>query len=702
MMRWMKNKINAPYVSAFLFTLFSLAVFLITTPTLSAAGDLNIAEYLASSKIEPGFFFISPALASVLRFLNRIYTASWWSLFSVMVMFGGLFVFLWFINKRFARQEGIARWLLNGLFVLFFWELLLKYEINFTQTTVIAALAANLLILDCCYEKRGNKKGSVIKLIFAAFLLLLAGSIRWKALILMVPFTFMCLLYFFLFPYTSSNLFAAVKHSFSEKKRLFLLMGMTALVVISSYGIHKLYGNLNPDLGEYVKANALREEICDYKDCYPDYNENTMQMYQELGIKQSWIDMVYGFITGDVNHFSSADLQKMADLKQSSHMKVSNFTSSLKEHTLLWITLIVFLIFLTFLNGRKNCYLPFLGCILAFILCGLYFVAIGRIAWRVTNGCILACVLSFVAMSAYQISEVPLRRFNLTEKTGLLAVTVIFFLVGCVAVYSEKEISFPRARITDQGRADMLAYIASHPDTFYLDIEDMIRYYDAYNLWASHEPEYLDNSISLIAHFIIGEKETLEESGIEDMISDMLIRPDIQVRYSSPYSNGILYRYLKDYYEECVSVSVVDQCGGTRFLRYAEPVIANNVKNDKSVISLDFEMRDEFPEDNSILAAVSLSCNLDPKYRDIYCDYFLNIEDHATGAVYSYGLAKKEEGCSGELLWMDGTWEIDDLSVSLLGANAEGSYDILANVTEDFLASGIEEYESVKGSEWIK
>lgn len=695
----MKDKVNSPYFSAFLFTFFSLIVFLVTTPKLSAAGDLNIAEYLTSSKIEPGFFFISPALASVLRFLNRIYTASWWSLFSVTVMFGGLFIFLWFINKRYERQEWPARLLLNGLFVLFFWELLLKYEINFTQTTVIAGLAASLLILDCCYEKKANKKFSVMKLIFAVLLLFLSGSIRWKALVLMVPFIFMCLTYFFILPYTSSNLFSSVKRSFSEKKRLLFLMGMAALVVISSYGIHKLYGKLNPDLGEYVKANALREEICDYKDRYPEYNENTMQMYQERGIKQSWIDMVCGFITGDLNHFSSGDLQKMADLKQSSHTKVTAFTSSLKAHTLLWITMAALLVLLTFLNGRKNCYLPFIGCVLAFILCGLYFVAIGRIAWRVTNGCILACVLSFTAMSAHQISEIPLRRFNLTEKTGLLAIAGIFFLVGCVAVWSEKEISFPRAKVTDEGRADLLEYIDGHPDTLYLDIEDMSRYYDAYNLWASHEPEYLDNSISLIAHFMIGEKETLKAAGIDDMINDMLVRPDIQVKYCSPYSNGILYRYLKDYYDECVSVSIVDQYGGTRFLRYARPVIADDVKNDNSVISAAFEMQDEFPEDPSVRAAISISCSLASEDRDVYQDYFLNIEDLAAGTVYSYGLTKGENGCGGELLWMDETWDPEDISVSVLGSSMDGSYDMLADVTEDFLASGIELYGSEKGSE---
>ena len=201
MMKWIRNKMDSPCTIGFLFTFFTAGIFLITEPALSPAGDLNIAEYLASSAIKEGFFFISPVLAFVLRLFNRIYTANWWSIFSVAAMFGGLFVFLWFLNKRYQKQQWTVRLFLNGLFVLFLWELMLKYEINFTQTTTITALAAALLILDCCYEKQENKKNVIIKLVFGISLLFLAGSIRWKALALMLPFIVMCLVYFFLFQF---------------------------------------------------------------------------------------------------------------------------------------------------------------------------------------------------------------------------------------------------------------------------------------------------------------------------------------------------------------------------------------------------------------------------------------------------------------------------------------------------------------------
>ena len=694
------SKLNFSYVIAFALTAFALFVFLVTEPALSAAGDMNIAEYLGSSKIAPGFFFISPALACVLRFFNAIFTANWWALFSIAVMFGGLYVFLWFVNKRSALREWTALLLTDGLFVLFFWELMLRHEINFTQTTIISGLSAVLLILDSCYECADDKpaahKSSIVKISLGVCLLFVSGSVRWKALVLMLPFAVMCLGYFFVFPCTSTNLIESLRSSWQTKKKLLMTAGMVILVVFMSYGLHRLYGIINPDLGEYVEANALREAICDYADQYPDY-EHHAEMYRELGIRQSWIDMVCAFLTGDKNHFSSGDLDKMAALKQSSHMTVSNFTGSLKGHTVMWISLTVLLVFMTLLRGRKQFYIPLLGCIVAFILCGLYFIMIGRIEWRVTSGCVLASALSYIAMMAYQSTRAEVSEFNLKAKTGLLVLTAIFFVVGCVCVRLEKEFSLPRAAVTDEERAGMLDYIDANADTLYLDVEDTLRFYNSYNLWAAHEPEYMDNVISLVAHFIIGEKETLAAAGTDNIINDMLTRPNIYVRYCSYETNGIFLNYLRDYYDECISVSVVDGYGSTRYLRYSLPIDeVVEISENPAQGDVIFEALDEFPDDLYVITAVRVNFRQDTADENVYRDYYLNVTDAATGAVYSYGLKSDESGCSGKVLWMDGTWGLDTVSVSLVGYDSDGTYHAILDVTEEFVSLLHASYGSVE------
>ncbi|MCM1144302.1 MAG: hypothetical protein NC318_08010 [Blautia sp.] len=683
----LKEKINHPCFYAFLFTAFSLLLFLVTTPQLSQAGDVNIAEYLISSKIKPGFFFISPVLAAILRFFHGIIAANWWSIFSVAVMVLGLFIFLWFLNKRYARYDGVVRLFLSGLFVLIFWELILKNEVNFTQTTVIAGLAAILLILDCCYEKMGHSKSCIFKMASGVFLLFLAGAIRWKALVLMAPFAVMCLAYFFLFPYTSSSLLSSIKNSFRYRKKFLLLAAGIVLVIALSGGLHKLYQIGNPDLGAYVESNALREEICDYADRYPAYEESTATMYEERGITQSWITMVCGFLTGDENHFMAEDLRKMAALRLSSHKQPSDFIGSLKGHTLLWIGIVLLFVSLMYLSGRKNAFLPLLGVLSAFLFCGLYFIAIGRIAWRVTNGCILACILSFIAMTEHPVSEKVSRKFDLTAKTGVVALTMLCFVTGCAAVRFEKEFELPRAVTTDEELAGMLTYIDANSDITYLDIEESLRYYNAHNMWSAHEADYLDNSFSLVAHFILGEKETLAARGIHDVVGEMLSRSDIQVRYCSPYTNGVFLQYLRDYYDKCVSVSVVDRYGGTKFLRYASPVALDETAaegNQNSTVT--FEIVDDFADDTAILASIEMtymSENTAPSYQD----YYLNITDNTTGALYSYGLKANEHGCGGAVVWMQDTWKPENISVVLVGQDKDGHNKAIADVTESFLAT---------------
>lgn len=116
----MANKGGGSFVTAALLTAISLLVFLLTKPVLSTAGDINIAGHLAASKIRPGFFFISPALASLLRALSGVFKVNWWSVFSIIVMFAGLFIFLWFINERNREGSKASRFLLMVLFACIF------------------------------------------------------------------------------------------------------------------------------------------------------------------------------------------------------------------------------------------------------------------------------------------------------------------------------------------------------------------------------------------------------------------------------------------------------------------------------------------------------------------------------------------------------------------------------------------------------
>lgn len=665
--------INAPEFIAAGCTLVLLLLFLFTSPMLSLAGDVNISEYLSSSKVKAGFFFISPVLAGFLRVLNHIYRANWWSVFSVSQMFIGLFIFIWFLNKRYRNDGWIVRILLSELFSIFYWEAILKYEVNFTQTACIASLSGALLLIDCCCEYRRNRWMNHIKVVWSIGLILLSGAIRWKAALLMLPFELMGLFYFLVVPCADS-------HRENHKKYMIAAVVMMTSAVMFSKGLHTAYVLLNPELGEYVEANALREEIADYVDQYPPYEEAKM-IYEERGIKQSWMQMLYTFLTGDANHFSSEDLKKMVDLKQSSKKTVKEYVDTLKEHNLMWAAVGLFVCAILIRKGMRNSILPLLGCVFSFFMVSLYFVFIGRFEWRVTNGCILACVISFVIMTSYAACQAVHVKFNRVVKAGVLAAMVIMLLSEGVSVKKENSmLVMPKASVLNQDLADTLAYIDANSDILYLTIDSGFRYYSAYNMWAYHDPEYLNNSFSLVTHFILGGKDVLSDRGVKDLLKDLLEKPDIYCKYS-PKRNKVFYDYLRDYYEPCVTLSVVDSFGKTKFLRYAKPVAADRIKEYDLKVAL--KCVDEFLEDESIIDEVAVCFEIS-EIQNEYTDFFLNIMDHSSGDVYSYGLKLDHNKCSGQILRMESTWG-QNISVNLVGQDLAGNYDVLTDITDMFV-----------------
>lgn len=672
---------NSPILFSFVLSLFTCMVFMCTSPRLSSAGDKNISEFLSSSeKIREGFFFISPVLAGILRAFNHIFLANWWSIFSIFIMFIGQYTFLWIVNKRLIRYDWTIRMLASALFVLFFWELILKYEINFTQTAVIASLTGFCLMADLCFYPFVNKKNS-IRIIAGVVLLLVGGAIRWKALMMTLPFEIMVLSYMFMFPYLKDNTFKSVKNSIKNKKHILTIISIIVITFIGSYAIHKLYSVYNPQIEEYLEANELRENIGDYKGRYPLYEDNK-NVYEQLGIKSSWIEMVYNFYTSDTNYFSSDDLHKMASLRGRTDKKVKEFIDTLKGNYILWFSLFCIFIGIFILRGWKNSIFPLIGCISAYVLFSLFFVKIGRFEWRVTNGVILAGVISFIVMSFHPVSVEKNFKMNLSIKIGIFALITLLSIIGVAAVKTEKNLSKPMAKVSNQELADVLDYINDNNDTVYLYITGF-RFVDAYNLWATHSTDYLDNYFTLAGHFIMGCSDKLEEYGISDLYNDMIDRTDVYIIYSKKMTS-VLTNYLRDYYDPFISISVIDEFKGVYFLRYSKQIIPVKRYDEENDIECDIASINLFEKDDAVYQTYKVNCNVNDGLVSIYKDFYINIKDLETSNIYSYGMAIKEKNVSAEILCMKNTWNPASVEVILVGRTYDDEIVHLTDLTDEF------------------
>ena len=97
-----KLNTGSPHFAALIQTAAFMAVWICLNPTLSKAGDLNVAEFLMSGgRIRSGFFFISPGLAKILRWCGGILPGNWWALISIVLVTISVYIFLWYLWKCF-------------------------------------------------------------------------------------------------------------------------------------------------------------------------------------------------------------------------------------------------------------------------------------------------------------------------------------------------------------------------------------------------------------------------------------------------------------------------------------------------------------------------------------------------------------------------------------------------------------------------
>ena len=204
-----KLNTGSPHFAALIQTAAFMAVWICLNPTLSKAGDLNVAEFLMSGgRIRSGFFFISPGLAKILRWCGGILPGNWWALISIVLVTISVYIFLWYLWKCFMDSHIFTGVFFSLFFMLVLWEMFMRLDLNFTQTSTMAALSGFLLIYDAFNEERrqSGKRTAAAMITAGVILGILAGEIRLKALILVLPFEWMVIGYRFLLPLTSRSI----------------------------------------------------------------------------------------------------------------------------------------------------------------------------------------------------------------------------------------------------------------------------------------------------------------------------------------------------------------------------------------------------------------------------------------------------------------------------------------------------------------
>lgn len=649
------------------FTLILLVLFVLSDPAISTAGDLRIAEYLMSNT-DVGFYFISPVLAWILKiFVNLFPYVNWWVIFSILITFAVFWICINFIDTVVSEKFGI---ILSSIFGLLYWHSILLEDINFTQTAAISAISGAVVYFSALRESSRKKK--ITKVVVACVFILIAGAIRWKALVMCLPFIAMTILYYALVTYLKSkddDKIEQIKWSLS-------ILVIACVMVFGSYGLHKIYGKINPLYIEYVVANSLREDIYDYQDRYPSWDE-AQDEYEAVGIERSWVEMVNQSFTADRNHFSADDLRVMKSFRESSVFSISDYFSSLEGYGIVLIILAVLVLLIVLINGIRNSIIPILGNVFGFMGFAVTLTIMGRYAWHVTVGIVLIAVFSLIYMSSIHLSEKD--GFLSSERigawfAGIYGIVANVVVLGVIVVSIVNSISFvvPAAKITNETEASLVDYMDSNDDIVYLDLGSLC-YYDTHNIWSARPLDYMDNVFTGIGHFILGRSDDLDRYEITDIVSAMINRSNIYTFYNDTWN-----AYLADYYDPCIAAGVVDEYGDTEFIRYVAPKTIVGEKSGLTVNNVHMSLTASEKSSNYRYWNITADIEGDVSAEE----YYINVLDYGTGNMYSYPVSVEDGKLVGKELYINSSWSFMETGRYLVGI-VDGECYVLADLSSE-------------------
>ncbi len=659
-------------------TLISLILFVFSEPVYSFAGDGSIAKYLASNA-EPGFNSISWGIGALLKIFVKLFPSiNWWTIFSIFVMFASLFFITLFIQELF---EGIKGIIISIVFALFMWEAAYSIDINFTQTAILSGITGTSAAVMMNF--RSTIKCKVLYGIIGILFILIAGSLRFDAMLLCIPFAIVVLALRGMLlllqnrksdQSVSSDMVPDVNIEGKDlnaatdspcKKMVFHIMASFIVIIVAgfvSYGSHKVYRIINPDIAFFEDTFDLTREVYDYLDMYPDYDE-LEDVYEAAGIKPSWYAMLTNYYIADTNYFNVETISVPVQFKGPSTKTFGGYMDEMLNYKAALILGLMVLVLSGVLTSVKKGIFSLASAIGVFIMSGLYFVHVGRYAWRVSGGVTVACVVMGLMMLAellkvYQvdndISDAHTTNKVVKIKNILGYIILTISVISVVAdIVTTKSFAFPKAEITDEAKAGLLDYMDSNSDIIYFT-EDYD--YASHNIWYVGTPGYLDNKFVIFAGYNEGRKKDLQSFGINDMsqfVINMLTRDDIYTEYSN-----VWHSYLCDYYNPYVSAGIVDiyEPTGTQFIRYVAPVEVSEDSFNDMVSDVSLYVDSSKSVDSYQVVHIDAKTSI----QDEDVEYYLNIENSSTGAIYSYPLVLDGTKLTGNAIWVNDTWSFMD------------------------------------------
>ena len=375
------------------------------------------SEYIIFSNILIGKFLI---------FLYGLMPAvNWYGYYLIFTFWAGytaLQYSFWKIEG--SRRSKIVRHLF--IFSLLFFSLVI---LQFTRIAAVAVIGGGALILL-------SKKLKPVELIFALFLILWGGMIRYSVLLMLIVIGLPFLLHLLL-------------------QKRFIILGLLGLIFLSAYGLNRynqsIYQN-NPEYEAYRAFVSLSAQI--WENNNPEFKfEDRIAKAKEVGWTEADLNAAMNSNL-DVGHpkFSNKKLQQFLKKTMSASKKAEKgliipaikhtagfFAKYLSQTYMLLFYALLVLLLLHFNNRQRMVFVGFLAYIFA-VAFYLYFFRNGIPKPRVLFGMItpvFLLALSFLRLETIDKSNFFPAKFIAPEliRKGVLALA-IFAFIAPVAAYA--------------------------------------------------------------------------------------------------------------------------------------------------------------------------------------------------------------------------------------------------------------------------
>lgn len=628
--------------------------------------DPSIA-YLLSLKNNDYSPFQWQLLSSVLHFLIVNFpVVNWWTVNTVFAIWLSAFSISYVIYRRYPTVYADA---LVGIALVALW-VTAGYSMNFTRTAAAVAIGGCLLIADSTL----TDAEAPYEYIVGCLLLLYGASIRSLAALIALGFLAVIGGVWLL-----GDRFAFRKTWFCEHLRPIVGLCLAAIIFFGGSVINSLF--LSPEEKAYNAFNEVRSEVQDYADSFPSY-ESAKDLYDELGIDASLREsLLHKWFSEDTDVITTQMLTELSALKTKAPSLEEWYTRADNSVMLLKIALVMCV--LVMLRNKWNI-LKMLPPVGFAVVCSLFLAWNGRLPIRVFASIFFAmiCAVIFLSGDPHGIAKREIRNTGRPWLQKIKPICRVLMVVCCffgfaVSVWVSREcvdnahhnghkLWWPNTQVVAQ-RAKSLDVINSSKEyTYIFDLlANPYSVTNAYGLWEDVEVGYCDNM------FLLGgwdarhpdNMERLAERGITNPVKAVFENPRVRSTYSAD-----LLRYIRNTYNERITVSEIGMFGDSFFVQYCAPVDDSQIVPSGEHIAQITEIR-QCADDQSDCwyFAVDVSEN-GQSIRDFYCNITLG------QTRYTYRLAYAEGSASAYLYEIGEKFDLSQADVCIFELSEDGRY----------------------------